>query len=132
MRVKYLPVAEGRRLHIEAFPNFSASGSIKGMKDEIYYVLVDGNIVTRHEVDMAFYVTHGYHNTHSHEQEFLKWLYSLFGKTIKQAIPEYNMQVEKLAQSRPILAMKLYRDRYGCTLGYARDYVDNLKNRTLQ
>lgn len=29
MRVKYLPVAEGRRLHIEAFPNFSASGSIK-------------------------------------------------------------------------------------------------------
>lgn len=42
------------------------------MKDEIYYVLVDGNIVTRHEVDMAFYVTHGYHNTHSHEQEFLK------------------------------------------------------------
>ena len=99
------------------------------MKDEIYYVLVDGNIVTRHEVDMAFYVTHGYHNTHSHEEEFLKWLYSLFGKTIKQAIPEYNMQVEKLAQSRPILAMKLYRDRYGCTLGYARDYVDNLKNR---
>lgn len=41
-----------------------------------------------------------------------------------------NKQVEKLAQSRPILAMKLYRDRYGCTLGYARDYVDNLKNRT--
>lgn len=36
MRVKYLPVAEGRRLHIEAFPNFSASGSIKGMKDKFY------------------------------------------------------------------------------------------------
>lgn len=36
MRVKYLPVAEGRRLHIEAFLNFSASGSIKGMKDKFY------------------------------------------------------------------------------------------------
>ena len=36
MRVKYLPVAEGRRLHIEVFPNFSASGSIKGMKDKFY------------------------------------------------------------------------------------------------
>ena len=34
MRVKYLPVAEGRRLHIEVFPNFSASGSltVKEMK----------------------------------------------------------------------------------------------------
>lgn len=36
MRVKYLPVAEGWRLHIEAFPNFSASGSVKGMKDKFY------------------------------------------------------------------------------------------------
>jgi hypothetical protein len=36
MRVRYLPVAEGRRLHIDAFPNFSASGSVKGMKEKYY------------------------------------------------------------------------------------------------
>lgn len=36
MRVKYLPVAEGRRLHIENFPNFSASGSVRGMKEKYY------------------------------------------------------------------------------------------------
>ena len=100
------------------------------MNNEIFYVLMDDNIVTRHEVDMAFYVTHGYHNTHKHEREFLKWLYSLLGKTIMQAIPEYDMQVEKLAESRPILAMKLFSDRYGCTLGDAREYVENLKNRS--
>lgn len=102
------------------------------MNDEIFYVLMDDHIVTRHEVDMAFYVTHGYHNTYRHEQEFLKWLYSLLGKTIKQLIPEYDMQVEKLAQSRPILAVKLYRDRYGCTLREAREYVENLKDKSLQ
>lgn len=36
MRVKYLPVAEGRRLNISQFPNFSASGSIKGMKKHFW------------------------------------------------------------------------------------------------
>ena len=36
MRVRYLPIAEGRRLHIDEFPNFSASGSIKGMKEKYY------------------------------------------------------------------------------------------------
>lgn len=102
----------------------------KNDMDEIYYVLFDNHIVTRQEVDMAFYVTHGYHNTHRHEQKFLKWLYSLLGKTVKQVIPEYDMQVGKLAQSRPILAVKLYRDRYGCTLGEAREYVENLKDRS--
>ena len=35
MRVRYLPVAEGRRLHIDLFPNFSASGSVKGMKEKL-------------------------------------------------------------------------------------------------
>ena len=83
------------------------------MNDEIFYVLMDDHIVTRHEVDMAFYVTHGYHNTYRHEQEFLN-----------------DMQVEKLAQSRPILAVKLYRDRYGCTLREAREYVENLKDKS--
>lgn len=35
-RVKYLPVNEGRRLHIDAFPNFSVTGSVKGMKSKYY------------------------------------------------------------------------------------------------
>ena len=100
------------------------------MNNEIFYVLNDDHIVTRQEVELAFYVTHGYHNTSKHEQEFLKWLYSLLGRTIKQAIPEYNMQVGKLAEYRPILAMKLYRERYGGTLADAREYVENLKNKS--
>lgn len=36
MRVKYLRVGEGQSLHIERYPNFHCSGSIKGMK-ELYY-----------------------------------------------------------------------------------------------
>ena len=36
MRVKYLKLEEGKRVHIEKFPSFSASGSIKGMKEKYY------------------------------------------------------------------------------------------------
>ncbi len=36
MRVRYLPVSEGKRLHIDAFPNFLASGSVKDMKEKYY------------------------------------------------------------------------------------------------
>lgn len=35
-RVKYLKVEEGEKLNIGEFPNFSASGSIAGMK-KLYY-----------------------------------------------------------------------------------------------
>lgn len=35
-RVKYLTVARGERLHIENYPNFHKSGSIKGMKEKYY------------------------------------------------------------------------------------------------
>lgn len=35
-RVKYLPVSEGKRIGIEKFPNFDASGSIRGMKEKCY------------------------------------------------------------------------------------------------
>ena len=99
------------------------------MSKEIFYVLFDGHIVTRDEVELAFYVTHGYYNDRKHEEEFLKWLYSLLGKTIKQVIPEDNMSVETLAKSRKILAMKLYRDRNNCKLSEAREYVENLINK---
>ena len=36
MRVKYLIVKDGKRLNISAFPNFSVTGSIKGMKNSVY------------------------------------------------------------------------------------------------
>ena len=35
-RVRYLPVAEGKRLHIEAYPCFHVSGSISGMRKHFY------------------------------------------------------------------------------------------------
>ena len=36
MRVKYLKVQDGERLHIDDYPNFSRTGSIRGMK-KLYY-----------------------------------------------------------------------------------------------
>ncbi len=35
-RVKYLSVTRGRKVHIEQYPNFHKSGSIKGMKERYY------------------------------------------------------------------------------------------------
>lgn len=35
-RVKYLNVSEGKAINIQQFPNFSVTGSIKGMKDNVY------------------------------------------------------------------------------------------------
>lgn len=35
-RVKCLSVRDGKRLHIEAYPNFHKTGSIKGMKEKYY------------------------------------------------------------------------------------------------
>ena len=35
-RVKYLPVSEGKALGIDKFPNFDATGSVKGMKEKYY------------------------------------------------------------------------------------------------
>lgn len=36
MRCRYLPVAIGKSVCIEQYPNFSASGSIRGMR-KLYY-----------------------------------------------------------------------------------------------
>ena len=36
MKVRYLLISRGKALHIETFPNFHASGSIKGMKNIFY------------------------------------------------------------------------------------------------
>jgi len=36
MRCKYLQVAIGKSINISQYPNFSASGSIKGMKEKYY------------------------------------------------------------------------------------------------
>ena len=35
-RVKYLSVKEKEKYNLSDYPNFSASGSIKGMKDKYY------------------------------------------------------------------------------------------------
>ena len=35
-KTRYLPVKEGERLGIDNYPNFAATGSIKGMKDKYY------------------------------------------------------------------------------------------------
>jgi len=35
-KVKYIKIKDGEKLGLSNFPSFSASGSIKGMKDKFY------------------------------------------------------------------------------------------------
>lgn len=35
----------------------------------------------------------------------------------------YDMQVDDLAKVRPVLAVRLYRERYHCSLREAHDYI---------
>ena len=92
--------------------------------ENLYYQMKDGRYIRKHELEEAFYIQHGYYR-HKNETEFLKWLYSLLGKTITKVVREYDMQVKELAKSRPILAVMLYRSRYNCSLVEARDYVNS-------
>lgn len=36
MRVRYLSVKDGKNVKIERYPNFSATGSVEGMKEKFY------------------------------------------------------------------------------------------------
>ncbi len=36
MRVRRMKVSEGKSIHIDQYPNFSATGSIKGMIEKYY------------------------------------------------------------------------------------------------
>ena len=36
MKTRYLPVKKGKQINIDQYPNFSVTGSIKGMK-KLYY-----------------------------------------------------------------------------------------------
>ncbi len=92
--------------------------------ENLYYQMKDGRYIQKRELEEAFYIQHGYYR-HKNETEFLKWLYSLLGKTIMKVVREYDMQVEELAKSRPVLAVMLYRNRYNCSLVEAREYVNS-------
>lgn len=65
MRVKYLKVADGERLNISQFPNFSITGSIKGMKEKYYgkdallvrcgrYIYYVGNLKDNNGILMSY------------------------------------------------------------------------------
>lgn len=98
--------------------------------ENLYYQMKDGRYIQKRELEEAFYIQHGYYR-HKNETEFLKWLHSLLGKTIMKVVREYDMQVEELAKSRPVLSVMLYRSRYNCSLVEARDYVNSHVEKTV-
>lgn len=90
--------------------------------NNLFYVYKGGYIVSTSEMRTAFYITHG--EWPKDEVELDKWVSSL--KNILEVISEKAMPVERLAAIRETQAVKLYRDRTGCTIKEAKDHIDRI------
>lgn len=101
----------------------------KGMN--LVYVMNNGTIHTRDDINKAFYLTHGYYGKGAHEAEFLKWLYILFKKKIYvKVIPNDRITYEELIKGDCVVyAVRLYREREGTTLMDAKIAIDHMRVR---
>lgn len=88
----------------------------------MFYRMKDGYIISSSELENSFYHTHGYRRF-KHNSEYLRFLYDLLGTVIVEAVREYDMQVDDLAAVRPVLAVRLYQDRYHCSVREAFEYI---------
>lgn len=58
------------------------------------------------------------------EQEYLRWMDSIWGKAIVSSRNEKDIAIDKeLATKQPVLATKLYRESHGCSLHEAHEVI---------
>lgn len=93
----------------------------------LYYKLRNGNIVPDYDVHKAFEICTG-ETYHYDSNAYSKWLYSLMGKSIIKAMNETEMDIEHFIHGNCIIqAIRVYRDRNGCTLREAKDAIDKIR-----
>lgn len=87
----------------------------------VFYEGYNGVIYEKDEVARAFYLSTGI--SPENEPEFMKWLYKVFGKSIKCAFS--SSPRELFDKGRRVLAIKLYREENNCSLIEARKAIDS-------
>lgn len=94
------------------------------MANKLFYETYSDVLLEPCDIERAFYITFGKHRSDS-ESEYLRYLYSLFGKSIKKAV---RLSVEDLLhRGHKIMAIKLYRDINNCSLAEAKNAVDRME-----
>ena len=93
----------------------------------LYYQLRNGNIVSEYDVHKAFEISTG--KTYYYASNaYVKWLYSLLGKSIVKAMHELDIDIAQFLKGNNIIAaVRLYRDTHVCTLREAKEAVDAIK-----
>ena len=98
---------------------------------KLYYKKADGNWITQHEIETAFYLSTGIRRF-SNEQKFLCWLYPLLGKTIVcvKRSDDPELVTELLKSKQKYSAITVYKTINHCTLKEARDAIDVIERMT--
>lgn len=95
----------------------------------LYYTLRNGQYVDEIDLHRAYEIVTGKTYTYD-SQEYSKWLHSLLGKSIVSVQKSEDMAIEDfLKRGSTIGAVKVYRERNGCTLREAKDAIDELKKK---
>ena len=93
----------------------------------LHYILRNGNIVDEYELHKAYEIATGkafYYDS----SDYSRWLYSLLGKSITRVVREEELTIEDVLMSASIVkAVRVYRDRNGCSLREAKDAVEAIK-----
>ena len=94
---------------------------------KLYYKKANGNWITQHEIETAFYLSAGI-SRFSNEKKFLCWLYPLLGKTIicAKRLDDPELVTELLKSKQKYSAITVYKTINHCTLKEARDAIERM------
>ena len=92
----------------------------------ILYKAKNGKLYLRFQLEEAFLITTG-QIASENEREFMLWMNSIWGKWIVETIRPESLSVEKLlCTGNKILAIKVYKEKNGCTLLEAKQAIDKI------
>ena len=90
------------------------------------YFLRNGRIVDEYDLHNAYEIVSG-KPYYEDEPGYSKWMYSLLGKSIVSVKKDDELSVEDVLKANStVKAVRLYRDKNGCTLREAKDAVDQI------
>ena len=92
----------------------------------VIYKCNDGKYLTEYDIERSYTIVTGKYRL-SNENDYFKWLKSIWGNYINTALNPNKIVIDKtFATHNKIMAVKVYREQHNCTLREARDAVDAL------
>ena len=92
---------------------------------DMYYYHRSGAIITDTNLRTAYEVLFGYFPNKS-DPAYLRWLYSMLGKTIVKAVRADQVNLKELAKKHEVRAVMEYYRRTKCNPKEAREYIKSV------